>query len=252
MGRRRQVLPDFHERRWFRDLEDRLRVVYPGTLLGLRTNRCGRKGSHQQLTVYTPSDEGTDFTYYTITGAGSPFTGKVTIAGNAWTYDNRFEQDGKKTEFAPSTSLRGDEESFKTEFSVEGGPWMTMLKVNHSVRKSTGNSSNIYGVDSLPGSSMNPLVVIPRSAATWGSAVPRRSRIALRHDGLQVVDVDIDKVGRVLLPRCRDLGKSHELLIACMIFMRFPSGFHSDKVVASQDGQPLPGHRNTVRHRQRS
>jgi hypothetical protein len=86
------------------------------------------KGSHQQLTVYTPSDEGTDFTYYTITGSGSPFTGKVKIAGNTWTYDNSFEQDGKKTEVRTVNIFAGDEESFKTEFSVEGGPWTTMLE----------------------------------------------------------------------------------------------------------------------------
>ena len=53
------------------------------------------KGSHQQLTVYTPSDDGSDFTYYTITGAAAPFTGKVKIEGNSWTFDNRFVQDGK-------------------------------------------------------------------------------------------------------------------------------------------------------------
>jgi hypothetical protein len=86
------------------------------------------KGTHQQLTVYTPSDEGSDFTYYTITGSGSPFTGKVKIEGNVWTYDNRFEQDGKKTEVRTINTFTGDEESFKTEYAIDGGAWTTMLE----------------------------------------------------------------------------------------------------------------------------
>jgi hypothetical protein len=86
------------------------------------------KGTHQQLTVYTPSDEGSDFTYYTITGSGAPFTGKVKIEGNVWTYDNHFEQDGKKTEVRTLNTFTGDEESFKTEYSVDGGAWTTMLE----------------------------------------------------------------------------------------------------------------------------
>jgi hypothetical protein len=86
------------------------------------------KGTHQQLTVYTASDDGSDFTYYTITGSDTPFTGKVKIDGNTWTYDNKFEQDGKKTEVRTVNTFSGDEEKFKTEFSVEDGPWTTMLE----------------------------------------------------------------------------------------------------------------------------
>jgi hypothetical protein len=85
------------------------------------------KGTHQQLTVYTPSDDADDFTYYTITGSGTPFTGKVKIAGNTWTYDNKFEQDGKKNEVRTTNVFSADEETFKTEYSVDGGPWTTML-----------------------------------------------------------------------------------------------------------------------------
>lgn len=86
------------------------------------------KGAHHQLTVYTPSDDSSDYTYYTITGSAAPFTGKVKIEGNTWTYDNRFEQDGKKTEVRTVNVFSGDEENFKTEFSVDGGPWTTMLQ----------------------------------------------------------------------------------------------------------------------------
>jgi hypothetical protein len=86
------------------------------------------KGEHQQLTVYTPSEEGGDFTYYTITGSGTPFTGKMTISGNTWTYDNNFDQDGKKTEVRTVNVFSGGEETFKAEYSVEGGPWTTMLE----------------------------------------------------------------------------------------------------------------------------
>lgn len=86
------------------------------------------RGSHQQLTVYTPSEDGSDYTYYTITGSATPFTGRVKIEGHTWTYDNRFEQDGKKTEVRTVNVFSDDEEDFKTEFSVDGGPWTTMLQ----------------------------------------------------------------------------------------------------------------------------
>lgn len=94
------------------------------------------KGTHQQLTVYTPNDEGDGFTYYTITGSAPPFTGKLKIDGNTWTYDNVFEQDGKKTEVRTINTFAGDEENFKTEFSVAGGPWTTMLEgKSHRMKK---------------------------------------------------------------------------------------------------------------------
>ena len=94
------------------------------------------KGTHQQLTVYTPSDDADDFTYYTITGSNPPFTGKVQIAGNTWTYDNKFEQDGKKTEVRTTNVFSADDETFKTEYSVDGGAWTTMLDgKSHRVKK---------------------------------------------------------------------------------------------------------------------
>jgi hypothetical protein len=99
-----------------------------GRYLVCEQSLTDEKGTHQQLTVYTPSDEGSDFTYYTITGSAAPFTGTVKIEGNTWTYDNKFEQDGKKTEVRTINTFTGSEESFKTEFSVDGGPWTTMLE----------------------------------------------------------------------------------------------------------------------------
>ncbi|ABF39342.1 hypothetical protein Acid345_0337 [Candidatus Koribacter versatilis Ellin345] len=85
------------------------------------------KGTHQQLTIYTPSDDGGDFTYYTMTGSAAPFTGKVKIESNVWTYDNSFEQDGKKTEVRTTNTFSGDDETFKTEFRIADGAWTTML-----------------------------------------------------------------------------------------------------------------------------
>lgn len=94
------------------------------------------KGTHQQLTVYTADSQGGGFTYYTITGSAAPFTGKVKIEGNKWTYDNSFEQSGKTTEVRTTNLFSGEDESFKTEFSVEGGPWTTMLDgKSHRVKK---------------------------------------------------------------------------------------------------------------------
>lgn len=85
------------------------------------------KGSHEQLTIYTPSPDGKDFTYYTITGTGNPFTGKVQINGNTWTYNSNFEQDDKKFEVRTINTFNGEEESFKTEYSIEGSAWAVML-----------------------------------------------------------------------------------------------------------------------------
>jgi hypothetical protein len=86
------------------------------------------KGTHHQLTVYTASDDARNFTYYTITSSAEPFTGTVKIDGHTWTYDNTFEQDGKKTEVRTVNTFTGDDENFKTEFSVDAGPWTTMLE----------------------------------------------------------------------------------------------------------------------------
>lgn len=94
------------------------------------------KGTHQQLTAYTSSEDAGAFSYYTIAGSVSPFSGKVKIDGNVWTYDNSFDQDGKKTEVRTVNTFSGDVESFKTEFSVNGGPWTTMLEgKSHRVPK---------------------------------------------------------------------------------------------------------------------
>ena len=86
------------------------------------------KGSHQQLTIYTPTETADTFRYYTIAGTSKPFTGEVEVKGDSWTYDNTMEQDGKKTEIRTVNTFSGDEEKFKTEFSVDGGPWTTMLE----------------------------------------------------------------------------------------------------------------------------
>jgi hypothetical protein len=107
-----------------------------GHYLVCEQNITDEKGSHQQLTVYTPSTEGSEFTFYTITGSAAPFTGKVKIEGNKWTYDNSFEQDGKKTEVRTINLFTADEETFKTEYSVDGGPWTAMLDgKSHRVKK---------------------------------------------------------------------------------------------------------------------
>lgn len=94
------------------------------------------KGTHQQLTVYTADAESGGYTYYTMTEAQKPFTGQVKIEGNTWTYDNSFEKDGKKTEIRTVNIFNGDEESFKTEYSEDGGAWSTMLQgKSHRVKK---------------------------------------------------------------------------------------------------------------------
>ena len=94
------------------------------------------KGTHQQLTIYTPSEDGGDFTYYTITGSAPPFTGKVKIEGNSWTYDNTFEQDGKQTEMRTVNTFNGEDETFKTEYRIANGEWTTMLEgKSHRTKK---------------------------------------------------------------------------------------------------------------------
>jgi hypothetical protein len=86
------------------------------------------KGTHQQLTLYTPAEAANTFQYYTIAGSGKPFSGEVVVKDDTWTYDNVMEQDGKKTEIRTVNTFNAGEEKFKTEFSVDGGPWTTMLE----------------------------------------------------------------------------------------------------------------------------
>ncbi len=86
------------------------------------------KNSVVQLATYAPV-EGETFRFYRLADTGEAHTGKVTIHGATWTFDDNFTNgDGKKTEVRTTNQFTGDEEVFKTEFSVEGGPWTTMLE----------------------------------------------------------------------------------------------------------------------------
>ena len=87
-------------------------------------------GTHQQLTIYMPTDDKASFNYYTISVPGKPaFTGIMKIDGDTWSYDNSFEHEGKKTLIRTDNVFSGDRETFKTEFSEDDGAhWTTMLE----------------------------------------------------------------------------------------------------------------------------
>ncbi len=84
-----------------------------------------------QLSIYSYNTKEGNYTITSMSGPGQqPFNGTVIIKGSLWTYPGGFERDGKKIEIRTTNdfSVAGTE-TFKTEFSEDGGAhWTTMLQ----------------------------------------------------------------------------------------------------------------------------
>ncbi|HEV3316272.1 MAG TPA: hypothetical protein VG488_04855 [Candidatus Angelobacter sp.] len=84
-----------------------------------------------QLSIYSYNSKDGNYTISSMSGPGQqPFNGTVIIKGSLWTYPGGFERDGKKIEIRTTNdfSVAGTE-TFKTEFSEDGGAhWTTMLQ----------------------------------------------------------------------------------------------------------------------------
>lgn len=88
-------------------------------------------GSHIQLSVYSYNSKDGNYTISSMAGAGKqPWNGTVNINGSIWTYPGSFEANGKKIEVRTINdfSVPGVE-TFKTEFSADGGAhWVVTLQ----------------------------------------------------------------------------------------------------------------------------
>jgi hypothetical protein len=96
-------------------------------------------GKHTQLSIFSYNSKDGNYTISSMAGPGKqPWNGTVIINGNIWTYPGGYEGNGKKVEIRTINdfSVPGTE-SFKTEFSDDGGAhWIVTLqgaahKVSH-------------------------------------------------------------------------------------------------------------------------
>lgn len=88
-------------------------------------------GNHTQLSIFSYNSKDGNYAISSIAGPGNkPWNGTVLIQGNIWTYPGSFEANGKKVEVRTTNdfSVPGVE-SFKTEFSDDGGAhWVVTLQ----------------------------------------------------------------------------------------------------------------------------
>lgn len=88
-------------------------------------------GKHTQLSIYSYNAKDGNYNITSMAGPGrQPWNGTVIIKGAIWTYPGGYEADGKKVEIRTVNdfSVPGTE-SFKTEFSDDGGAhWVVTLQ----------------------------------------------------------------------------------------------------------------------------
>lgn len=88
-------------------------------------------GKHTQLSIFSYNSKDKNYTISSMAGPGKqPWIGTVIIEANIWTYPGGFEANGKKIQMRTTNdfSVPGTE-TFKTEFSKDGGAhWTVMLQ----------------------------------------------------------------------------------------------------------------------------
>lgn len=88
-------------------------------------------GKHTQLSVFSYNSKDGNYTISSMAGPGKePWNGTLLISGNIWTYPGGYEANGKKVQIRTINdfSVPGVE-SFKTEFSDDGGAhWIVTLQ----------------------------------------------------------------------------------------------------------------------------
>jgi len=88
-------------------------------------------GKHVQLSIFSYNSKDNNYTINSMAGPGKqPWNGTFMINGNLWTYPGGFEEKGKKIEVRTTNdfSVPGTE-TFKSEFSADGGAhWTLMLQ----------------------------------------------------------------------------------------------------------------------------
>lgn len=88
-------------------------------------------GQHTQLSVFSYNSKDGNYAISSMAGPGKePWNGTLIINGNIWTYPGGYEANGKKVQIRTINdfSVPGVE-SFKTEFSDDGGAhWILTLQ----------------------------------------------------------------------------------------------------------------------------
>ena len=88
-------------------------------------------GQHTQLSVFSYNSKDRNYAISSMAGPGKePWNGTLIINGNIWTYPGGYEANGKKVQIRTINdfSVLGVE-SFKTEFSDDGGAhWILTLQ----------------------------------------------------------------------------------------------------------------------------
>jgi len=88
-------------------------------------------GKHTQLSIYSWNSKDKNYSITSLAGPGKqPWNGTVIINGNVWTYPGGFEANGKKIEVRTTNDFSvASTETFKTEYSEDGGAhWTLMLQ----------------------------------------------------------------------------------------------------------------------------
>ena len=96
-------------------------------------------GKHTQLSIFSYNSKDKNYSISSMAGPGKqPWNGTLNIDGDIWTYPGGYEANGKKITIRTINdfSVPGVE-SFKTEFSDDGGAhWVTTLKGSaHKISK---------------------------------------------------------------------------------------------------------------------
>lgn len=83
---------------------------------------------HHQLTVYTDDPKTGAFDFYTFAEPGTlPYSGRVSLDGNVWTYGDRNPQPGKYPQFRTTNIFTSTGRyTFRAEFTDDGSHWTVM------------------------------------------------------------------------------------------------------------------------------
>ncbi len=93
-------------------------------------------GTHEQLTVFAPTEKPDEVRYATLNGGSAPTSGVALIRDGAWIFSGENTSEGVTTMFRTTNTFQPDKEIYKVEYSQDhGAHWTTMLDgEQHRVR----------------------------------------------------------------------------------------------------------------------
>lgn len=85
------------------------------------------RGSHTQLSIFSYNSTNKEYVVSTMAGPGrQPWSGTMVMSGTIWTFQGNSEANGKKIQIKTTNDFSvPDTETFKTEFSDDGGAHWT-------------------------------------------------------------------------------------------------------------------------------